>query len=90
MRSSPNPGGPKPPRRRLFHAFDTNSRDENNQRHGRMVHIPFVAMPALPVIVIATPSPYTGESLLASLAAAFAAGIGRLVWNFFTHERRMA
>ncbi|MGA4966941.1 hypothetical protein [Streptomyces pseudogriseolus] len=47
-------------------------------------------MPALPVIVIAAPSPYTGESLLVSLAAAFAAGIGRLVWNFFTHERRMA
>lgn len=90
MRSSPNPGGPKPPRRRLFRAFDTNSRDENSQRHGRMVHIPFVAMPALPVIVIATPSPYTGESLLASLAAAFAAGIGRLVWNFLVHERRMA
>lgn len=90
MRSSPNPGGPKPPRRRLLRAFDTNSRDENSQRHGRMVHIPFVAMPALPVIVIATPSPYTGESLLASLAAACAAGIGRLVWNFLVHERRMA
>ncbi|WP_159394678.1 hypothetical protein [Streptomyces parvulus] len=49
-----------------------------------------MAMPALPVIVIATPSPYTSESLLASLAAAFAAGIGRLVWNFLVHERRMA
>jgi hypothetical protein len=55
-----------------------------------MVHIPFVALPALPVIVIATPSPYTGESLLASLAVTFAAGIRRLVWNFLVHERRMA
>jgi hypothetical protein len=55
-----------------------------------MAHIPFVAMPALPVIVISTPSAYTGESLLASLAVAFAAGIGRLVWNFLVHERRMA
>ncbi|MFF8883280.1 hypothetical protein [Streptomyces flaveolus] len=55
-----------------------------------MVHIPFVAMPVLPVIVIAAPSPNAGESLLASLAAAFAAGIGRLVCNFIVHERRMA
>jgi hypothetical protein len=55
-----------------------------------MVHIPFVAMPALPVILIATPSTSTGQSVLVSLAAACAGGIGRLAWNFFVHERHMA
>lgn len=45
MRSPPNPGGSKPPRRRLFRVFDTNSRDGISQRHGRVVHIPFIAVP---------------------------------------------
>ncbi|OQD51857.1 hypothetical protein BM536_037730 [Streptomyces phaeoluteigriseus] len=51
-----------------------------------MVHIPFVAIPVLPVIVIASPSPGM-ESLLVSAAAAATAAIGRLVWNFVSTRR---
>lgn len=85
MKSSPNLRGFKPPRRRPFRVFDTNRRDGNSQRHERMVHIPFIAVPALPVIVIA--SPFSGaESLLVSAATATAAAIGRLAWNFVIPE----
>jgi hypothetical protein len=52
--------------------------------------MPFIAVPALPLIVIAVPSTGTWHSLLASAAAACAAAIGRLVWNFVVHERRLA
>lgn len=90
MRSSPDPSEFKPPRRGLSRLFDTNSRDEIRQRHGRMVHISFVAIPVLPVIVIASPPTTWWEPVLASAASGLATAMGRLVWNYVVQVRRLA
>ncbi|MEV1025836.1 hypothetical protein [Streptomyces sp. NPDC050264] len=55
-----------------------------------MVHIPFIAIPAVPVIVICSPSAVATDSFLASVAVSLTAAIGRLVWNFTAQYRRVA
>lgn len=93
MRSSPDPDRLKPPRRRLFRAFDTNSRDENSQRHEGMVHISCSAIDA--------PSGSAGVSAVHAAEESFRLfgkpvvtarmlNIWRLVWIFLVLECRVA
>ncbi|MET9515820.1 hypothetical protein [Streptomyces sp. NPDC002994] len=82
MSTFSDPGGNKTPRGRLFRFTDTNRRDENPQRHGPMVHIQFIAIPALPLIVISVPTESRWETFALTLAAASAAAVGRLAWRF--------
>jgi hypothetical protein len=82
MTSSLDPEGTKPAREGRFPAGETNRRDEIPQRNGRLVHIPFVAIPVLPVIVIAGPDWTQWETIAASMAAAAITAIGRLAWRF--------
>lgn len=90
MTFSPDLSGPKPPRRRPFRSLDHNRRDEITQRHGRVVHIEYVAIPAVPVVLISLPAPADWTEWVLSAGAAALALLGRLAWNFVTHRLRTA
>lgn len=93
MRSSPGPDRTKPPRRRPFRAFDTNSRDENSQRHERMVHIPCFIADERPgsTDAFAVHAAEEGFRLLIEpVVTARTPDIWRLVWNFLIFKCRVA
>ncbi|GGV50741.1 hypothetical protein GCM10010245_80000 [Streptomyces spectabilis] len=93
MLYSPDPLGAKPPRGGRFHSSDTNRRDVFPQRHTRKVHTArarFIAIPAVPLVVIIAPPSAEWATLWMSLAGAVVGVAGRLAWNFVTRRRRLA
>ena len=63
---------------------DTNRRDENAQRHVRPVHIEYVAIPAVPLVVISLPDITSPTEWLVSASLAGLTLLGRLAWNYVT------
>ncbi|GGR48116.1 hypothetical protein GCM10010497_59360 [Streptomyces cinereoruber] len=82
-------GRTKPARGGRFRVSDTSRRDENTQRHDRLVHTGFIAIPATPIVVIAIPNWNPWDAWQSWIASAVLTGlmvISRLVWNFATQR----
>lgn len=90
MTSSPGPDEAKPPRGKRFRGPDPNSRDENTQRHGRPVHMEYVAIPVLPIVVITLPDVSSLTEWLVSAGLAGLTLLGRLARNYVTSTPRIA
>lgn len=80
MITFPDPGERKPLNEGLSRVCDSNSRDENTQRNGLVVHVAFVAAPVTPLIAISTAPAPSGDTLIASVLAPLAALAAASVW----------